>query len=785
MPEQTKMHDLSLTQPVSPAVDAGHAAASQAQSYVGFSPSSKMSPTLQGAVQMAMPIHIRPNLTDPKLSPIRGFRTPGTDDPSGKNAEWWQSRTGRISTRLFSRGVAGSFMYAIASIVAEQALRNYDPSKSVGDIDQYGAAGTSGNGFIHRFVRLLARAFDHTLGTAIHATVKGLSGSEETAKNWITFRETARFGKEGHFGRSLGHEIVDVAFNFSAASIGDAMGRNFAQLIDPHKEISWLKGGKFDARKCLMAQGQALWKVMSYNQGEDWAVTPIYVYMMKAQRHLIDRLPGCQGFKYVFDQGNSDAYRVNKEGQVTGTYYMQNMLDYQLRFTHYNVLTLMYREMYNSVGDQINRWTKTGKIELPKAPSSVGEAATNLLKGVSDFVSYTARSFIKGHILMAFTVPFFWMIRIPQARHRALAVNPEMGPIMLSGDVTKKGIPVALKPDFRVDFQTDPGNGAPQRFTDGNVLTTYTPGAGAGGDGIFTPTQVKLPLQFHKENAPNPNLKNPFAVHDTQSNNAHSSMSWFNPYTMTPVMAPGHQLNNGIAQKFSNLIGKLSYDGSNQIADKLLYLRSTAVGNRALTGYDDVANLPSSAADVNRTLKEATTYHVNSAIAYTPYFAAKTEFAETWDKRETDDAIDRLVQGAVRLNGKELIGGMRDTWKAITKPGNTAGLGSVYGADIGTSRGWLPWHTVEMEAENPNDIARRQAAQKGMLVIDEPATVAGNAGKDGGASASHADRVAASRQSVSDRLSAIRQQHEESQGGYAKRVEKSKQDAADIAVTRT
>lgn len=635
---------------------------------------------------------------------------------------WWESTQGRVGTRLISRGVFGSIAYALASMAVERAMQRYSPHKAIDDSEHYENA----NRPYHKFIRGCAKLLDKTVG----AGMTSLFGA-----NAAVFRNTRHFGRtdgpdrlgpDGKtmfrlapevMGRSLGHEYVEVVFNFAAASIGDSTARNLAGLIDPHKKVSWLQDGKFDVKKFAISQGKAAWKTLSYFAGEDFVAGLPYIYLMKAQRTIMDKIS--PGFKYVFDYGNTDAYKVDKAGNITGSFYWENIADYQLRFSNYNVLTLMFRETYNSVGDRLNAWTK-GEDKLKISfPDSVGDAVRNTGKFFKDAARYIVHSTIKGYVMMTLTVPFFAFFRLPQAKRGpfgAMAINPEFGPVMINSNHLVSEVGAALEllpkyrtvrplvPDFRSRMRTD------DNLTDGKDF--FTPGA----NGFEKVPGKELGLSFFQSG------KNPAAPISVPNNPYYQEhpggAALFN--TADPYEISRQRLGAG---KFSltNFFNKAGEKSNNwgrglyaSLSDILYGFRN---GNR---------NAGISAPEAEQDLKSATTAGVNAVLPYTAYFMAKTEFGQR-DTAEMDRQIDKVQDGIAHLDGKMLVDGVKGIAKEFVKPSKNTGAGSIFGHDNADTTGVTPWSKrVDAPGMAQTSHLERIAATTGVPLAVKPKQSAEN-----------------------------------------------------------
>jgi hypothetical protein len=372
------------------------------------------------------------------------FRSAGS---KGKPA-WSDSAGGRAIIRLFSRGILGAAAFTVGGRIARTQMLNYSP-----ETFEWAA-------FKDRPLQGIAKIFDETLGKSIswvayHTTntrglteAEALLAKENRAWNSVNFRTKGYFhtvgGKLLHGqqmnGRSLGSEMVGITFDFAMASIGDAVGRNMVQMVDPNVRKSWLLNdqGKiaadgekshFNLKRFVESTGVAAWRVISKNQGEDWFAALPYVYQMKAQRGLISNAfeHDLKGVKLVFDnQWNGGAYKVNNEGKIVGDYQLAGAVDLHARFVGYNVYTLMFREGYDWIGEHLKSWRNKGypmHVRLPEHFNPIGAT----YHGVRNTLRYVTKSFIKANLYMNPAVIPFWIMRAPQTKWRGAMINAEAG----------------------------------------------------------------------------------------------------------------------------------------------------------------------------------------------------------------------------------------------------------------------------------------------------------------------------------------------------------------------
>ncbi len=331
-------------------------------------------------------------------------------EESKKNLRWDTTPQGRAVIRLFSRGGLGAAAFAAGSwyIGRGNGMKGYSSAMKLSEISP------------SKPLHYVAKSIDTVFGKPIKFTAEMLGKSPEAAEDFVRFRPTRDFVK-GEKGRSLGHEAVSITFDFFCASVGDAIGRDIASILDPHVKHDWKDDkGHIKYPEAIKTGAKSLWRYVSYNGGEDWAVSVPYSFFMRGQRNLINRYS--KGFGYDSDRGlNGGSFKVNKSGDVVGNYNMAGILDLQGRFTAYNVGTLMYREAYNNIANKISGKETVlygSASEKHGKKQSVGEKIGELFK-------WTARSVVKGVIYMTPAVPFFSVFRTSQSKYRGLFINPD------------------------------------------------------------------------------------------------------------------------------------------------------------------------------------------------------------------------------------------------------------------------------------------------------------------------------------------------------------------------
>lgn len=342
------------------------------------------------------------------------FADPNLSDKGGSEVNWTSYTQSRIMVRLFTRGLMGATLYTLANRWIPGQLKGYT---------EHGAIDAS------KPLQYLARGFDIAYGKPIQWYVRnyhqlaGKSAEEaaKLAKDAITFRETRNFGSAQNpiWGRSVGNEVVAMSTDFAAGSIGDSWGREIAGMLDPSITNSWTDKDDGHVHWDIFAKsvGQSAWRIFSKNQGEDWAVALPYVYQMKFQRNAINRL--YKGFRITSDHGhNGGSWRINEQGHILDSFSKAGALDLQLRFTGYNWYTLMFRDLYDNIGERIEHYRETGKLSSPE--TSTGQEG--LLNNTAHLFRYIAKSGIKAFIYMTPAVPFFWITRTPQTKSHGMGI---------------------------------------------------------------------------------------------------------------------------------------------------------------------------------------------------------------------------------------------------------------------------------------------------------------------------------------------------------------------------
>lgn len=544
------------------------------------------------------------------------------DDNAGK--PWTSSLEGRLAIRAFSRGVMGAAFFAVGNRYCRYAMNSFDPAKGLKPYHPEQAL--SEVHWTQAPMHFMAKTFDTVAGKPIKMVVNALGGDGERA---TTFRHSHTFASgmvvnNKPRGRSLGHEVMSVTFDFAAMSVGDGIGHDIAGLFDPNVKKSWIKDGKIDYPQAVKQLASNTFRYLSYNAGEDWAVALPYVYYIRAQRNLINKFS--PGFLYDSDRGlNGGSLKVDDHGKVIGNYNIEGALDLQGRFTAYNAGTLMYREAYLGMLDKYQRWKDDGTpmFQMDEKKSLLESA----WDGIKSLTRWVARDSIKATIYMTPSMPFFWMTRAPQTKYKGLFIHPE------------KGVVTYWNKDFR-----NPITGMMGR---NDAVHANEMRHRHGGD--FGP---ETPLYFRNYDDRTMRWDGGF---DQPAANMFTDKG-FNPYNET----------FGPVDKVLNTFGSIS---NNARREQHRWVRN--LGKKY--GYDWNAPIGSSLERVNprfertiNTVKDLQNAYTLAAISYTPYFMAKTDtFSHMWDNGRMDNAVERTLDGIGSLNPSEFGAGVAEIWQTI------------------------------------------------------------------------------------------------------------------------
>ena len=557
-----------------------------------------------------------------------------------KNVPWMSDPKSRLAVRMFSRGIMGAAFFTAGGMLQRKwMVGEYDVEKSL--LEQKNP------------LQFIAKLVDTGVGKPIEAATLALTGSERKAKKAVLFRSTYYINNhvvDGRplWGRSLGHEVVDVTFDFFCASVGDAIGRDIAGYFDPNVKKDWIDDkGHIKPQEAVNTAGKALWRYMTYNGGEDWAVSIPYVYFMKGQREWINRMS--PGWKYDFDQtkhggsfkvggnpfkpdGTVDPHHVPS---VTGNYALEGILDFQSRFTVYNIGTLMYRELYDHVSNFLH-----GKPDrLYGAPDAPEQPGKGLLAKTGDVMKWMARSAIKGLIIMTPSVPFFWITRTNQHKHRGLFIHPEHG--MMS---RKKN--------------DDPANShfQPVAVSDYFYALKYKDDSVLKKDVYYSQFNRKASqfkgIPYERVGPMDPYYANPSMWRDpSDPHKPGLAGTSFHPYRQ----------QNSLPDRLFNSLGQGQYE----VTHSLTHVAESADQHLGGIGQGIKNKLGGFGPENKGSFTYFTGPFSRASMSYTPYMYAKAEFANLWDSGKVDLAAERLIDGASSLNWKEVKAGAGEIFNAI------------------------------------------------------------------------------------------------------------------------
>lgn len=579
---------------------------------------------------------------------------------SGDKPAWSDSAKGRAVIRLVSRGLVGSAFFTIGGRFARGQLRNYHAEGALPENAP--------------FLQKLARGLDNTLGHGIKgiAWLAADTRAATTAEEKLLLRRTAaldavdfrpktyyhdtpgqffthryRDGMEivrPYNGRSYGAEVVGVTFDFAMASIGDASARNVIQSLDPNVKHSWMRDkddqpatrgeGHFDFGRWLKAVGTSSWRIMTKNQGEDWATGLVYVFQMKYQRQLLNNM--FKGSKLVFDNHwNGGAFKVDDAGRIIGDYQLPGAIDLHARFVGYNWYTLMYREAYDAVGEHLKKWKDGTGTLLPHLSANPISSAIN---GMAMGARYVTKSLIKANLYMQPAVIPFWLFRVPQSKWRGAYIAQGQ-----DGHINAIG---SLQPD-RLNHLAE------REALTGDYNFNYSTQA------FKYPTAQGINLRNGSE--PNTLYVGTRAITDAPA--IHTDPFSMASYEHFKTDTGREKFEKGFSQAL-NPFGWVSY--------KLGFVATRATRGISKRGLGRVIGWEGG--DATSSFRNPTDLghelfmrnYVDAAVAYTPYMWAKAETALRVDEHKPnqrgpmDNAIYNLIDNTVALNPRGVITAARD-----------------------------------------------------------------------------------------------------------------------------
>jgi hypothetical protein len=684
-------------------------------------------------------------------APVNQNKNPWEKDIQEEHGKAFnETATGRLAIRVISRGVFGAAFFALGGHIASRHMEGYDPDKSFREIWEEVKKGKEvlkdvpGYKTTHPWLQLCAKLIDMTAGKAISGTVKTLGFGEEVAKEAVTFRPfRSYFVGEGATakkiqGYSLGHESVMRTFDFAMASIGDSFAREYlVALIDPNVKLSWIKREKLvdeqgkvhekksiDFPKAVKAFGAMVWDIFSYRQMEDWAVAVPYVYQIRAQRHLLNKIS--PGFEYDSDwTTNGGSFKVspkyfNKEeaghaaplesGKLVfkGNYNMEGILDLTFRFTGYNIGTLMFREGYHALGDGIKKWWDTGKTPDIHVPTTVSGAIHGVTDSVYSTTKYLLRSIVKGSIYMIPSAFTFGLLRASQYKDLGLAICDEEKPAGKAPYIdqhTPYGPAhfLAVDPAYEAKLKemSIPLNASGKPIEKLSELARKDPNRvllNLGIRRVYVNASGaefgKFSQEYHHQvsdpsrgMSPEPEVRSHVFTYDKErleffkewkSGQLVPNNSLKNPFRLKRYVEgeavvkekpfDAYAISNTWYDPTTNFIGRISERFTNYTTHAI-----SSVGKY----HDENVLLKNKFAGLTKSQQDKLIEHrVNSlksisrtagmaAFAYTPYMYMKGELSKKWDTPRMDVGIDRSIDGLFHANVSEFKAGIGEVCKAI------------------------------------------------------------------------------------------------------------------------
>ena len=597
---------------------------------------------------------------------------------------WSDSTHGRMVIRFFTRGIMGAAMFAAAGRYSRLQLSNYNPEtfewSQTADKPLQAIAKVTDVVF-GKPISAMARAFTSTKG--LSAVEAGIA-KDNAAWNAVNFRGTAylntiagRLDSHGRpsTGRSLGAEMVSVSFDFAMMSVGDAVGRNFIQMVDPHIRKTWMindQGDKakegekshFSPQKFLKSIGWSAWRIISKNQGEDWAVALPYVYQMRLQRKLLSRAFSNEGsdVKLVLDNSwNGGAFKTNSEGKIFGDYALPGAIDLHTRFVGYNFYTLMFREAYDTIGHKLKNWRDDNYSLNMEPPKDL-----NPLHLVKDTTRYIAKSFIKANLYMNPAVVPFWIMRVPQSKWRGALINTEAA-------MGTNAFATTISHDQQVAEAIQEAAAAGKQITEADMLvrqngqlpiynynaTRHRLYPGNPGqlmrDGATASDPSLSSMYLHNTKVPNPlyGMRGPndSRIYETYEKGFSKSFS--------QTLNPFGQFSHWLGGKAERLAEKLP-DGA---VKRFIGIDESKILN-------GIRGPEASTAGGRRAFMRN---YVDAGLSYYPYFFSKAELGLRVDDTPTtggrgkmDNAIYGLIDNVCALNPHKSVASVKEMWRLST-----------------------------------------------------------------------------------------------------------------------
>lgn len=584
---------------------------------------------------------------------------------AGSKPTLFQTTAGRIATRLVSRGVFGAIAFTWAQGYSGRAMRNYDP-KSITSFTEWRQALLNPKAdpehiFVNKpnTMQAIAKSYDVVFGAPIKMVARTFAPAgleEKWAAKSVLFRQrtmhadpvstyknvTERVGGYNPYemrqmGRSLGAEIVGVTSDFAAASFADSLTRNIIDTCDPNNtkaRKAWKdEQGHFSPKNFAWDWTKRLWRVASFNMGEDWAVALPYVYFIKWHRNVIDHFS--PGFKLASDnpswQAASDKLHLEKgkDGSLklveAGDFQKEGAWDLQARFVMYNVFTLMFRETYTNIGQSISTWWK-GDHWLPSLKMPHNPVA-GAVEAAGDAARYSAKSFIKANLYMQPAVPFFWAFRTSQSKWQS-------SPIITKG-LDNPVILTRVANDRSIHKDLGANTKDPLFHETFNSYLAYNDTKAHVGH-RSNDDNVRLHMWRHHGGEPVVYAMNqPITEHGYAK-----SRELFDDAT-----------TNTLFTAFTKPLGRLSFNTGGIINDMVQKNPTARLNANRLFGQKTKDVKPETLSwQAEKSIRTA----VDASFSYTPYMIAKAETAMRWDTPDMDKAAYRLIDGVMSFNVSEV-----------------------------------------------------------------------------------------------------------------------------------
>lgn len=590
--------------------------------------------------------------------------TPGdwavTDDAWVREKKHWTDTAfGKAGIEFVSRITLGGLFYSL--------MENSQTMKQLGNYSHSNHKKMLENGEKPGILERIAYLLDNTIGRSVvgiadrlyfrgslHKEYNPSTGKKEVvydsngtavtrARQFARFRENRNLhDNQTRTGRSLGAEMTVVTASFAAMSAGSAVMRDILSgVLNPKERASWSNEGKFDPVHIAKKVTGKLWKIGTYNAGEDMAVALPYVLYMRGQRNLLDKV--FKGFRYSSDSvDNGGGLRIDDKGRPTGHFIAAGALDLQGRFTVYNVFTQLYRDVYNNIGDSFKQWWKGDKIiGAPEWATNPLTIPKHLYKSTKHIVRYTAISAIRSVIQMTPSVPFFSFFRVPGSKVNGMAVHGKHGALhFVKTDeegkaMYKNGKPVldtAVRANLGGYYYKDKFHGHDPRYN--RVKKSDLPPM-AFADG--TPFENRA-AYFYSGN----NDGTKFDPHGFSAENRPLSNSVMMKTTDSIAKWMHNITEHGVWEKaftpILNVADKLGYKGTSEISDKNSFLRKRIIKDAAMAG-----------------------------IPYASYFAAKVFTREAYVNEQMNMGVERFLDGILKFNRSEIAAGISEISNTILR----------------------------------------------------------------------------------------------------------------------